>query len=66
VTTSSVRSELEMLTALLRHFEWAPRSRTSNLYEVWGPEDDEEEEVLVPLTHSEGTLPRCFSGHGGL
>lgn len=54
MTTSSVHSELEMLTALLRHFEWAPRSRTSNLYEVWGSGGDEEEEVLVPLDPQRG------------
>jgi hypothetical protein len=54
VTAASTGPELEILTALMRHFEWAPRSRTSNLYEVWGPEDDEDEEVLVPLDPQRG------------
>ncbi|GAA2528190.1 hypothetical protein [Winogradskya humida] len=45
----------ERITALLRHFDWTPVSREPGLYEVWRPDEDEDEgdaELLIPLDPS--------------
>ena len=43
----------ERVTALLRHFDWVPVSRISGLYEVWRPDEEEDdEELLIPLDPS--------------
>lgn len=46
-----MNEELSMtsLTALLRHFDWAPASKNPGLYEIWQPPKDEFAEVLIPL-----------------
>lgn len=50
-SNSAVASlDTEGVTALLRHFEWTPVSRVPGLYEVWRPEEEEDnEELIIPL-----------------
>ncbi|MFC6152044.1 hypothetical protein, partial [Mumia xiangluensis] len=48
-------SELEVLTALLRHFDWSPTSHVLGAYEVWTERlRDSDDEVLLPLDPSRG------------
>ncbi|TQJ19726.1 hypothetical protein [Kribbella jejuensis] len=48
-------SELEVLTALLRHFDWSPTSHVPGAYEVWTERlRDSDDEVLLPLDPSRG------------
>lgn len=45
--------ERAVLTALLRHFDWSPKTGVPSLYEVWQGEDSSLE-VLVPLDPERG------------
>lgn len=44
----------EMLTAVLRHFDWSPASKAPGRYEIWTPEDSDDDQVLMPLDPSRG------------
>lgn len=44
----------EVLTALLRHFHWAPSARELGLYEVWTAQDSPDSQVIVPLDPQRG------------
>lgn len=49
--------DTQMITAVLRHFDWSPVSKAPGLYEVWAQDEDdadEEEQVLVPLDPDRG------------
>jgi hypothetical protein len=48
----------ETLTALLRHFHWAPTSKEPGRYEVWTTQDSPGDEVVIPLDPEKGD----FSG----
>ena len=58
--------EAETLTALLRHFHWAPTSKEPGRYEIWTTQDNPSNEVIVPLDPTKGDfaglveqLPHC-------
>lgn len=43
------------MTALLRHFNWAPKSKVPGRYEVWAAtREREDDEVIVPLDPEKG------------
>jgi hypothetical protein len=46
--------DTETLTALLRHFHWAPTSKEPGRYEVWTAQDSPNREVIVPLDPEKG------------
>jgi hypothetical protein len=46
--------DTEALTALLRHFNWAPTSKVPGRYEIWTTRDREDDEVIVPLDPQKG------------
>lgn len=55
-------SDLEVLTALLRHFDWTPTSRVPGAYEVWTERlRDSDDEVLLPLDPSRGDFGALLS-----
>lgn len=47
-------SDAGTLTAVLRHFDWSPESKAPGLYEVWTPDDDPDDQVLLPLDPARG------------
>jgi hypothetical protein len=47
--------DAQMITAVLRHFDWSPASKAPGLYEVWKPDEDlDDEQVLLPLDPNRG------------
>ncbi|MEU8306892.1 hypothetical protein AB0C84_25380 [Actinomadura sp. NPDC048955] len=46
--------ETETLTALLRYFDWAPRSKVPGRYEVWSADESDDKELIIPLNPSMG------------
>jgi hypothetical protein len=48
MTPEPSTSSANILTALLRHFDWSPTSRVPGRYEAWTLEDSDEE-IIVPL-----------------
>ena len=56
-TPEAAGLDTQILTAVLRHFDWAPVSKAPGIYEVWAPNEDdtsEEEQVLLPLDPDRG------------
>lgn len=47
--SSTPEVESETLTALLRYFDWAPRSKVPGRYEVWSPDESDDSELIIPL-----------------
>lgn len=41
--------DADIVTALLRHFQWAPSQKVPGRYEAWSREGDDDHEVIVPL-----------------
>ena len=52
----------ELVTAMLRHFDWSPTSKAVGRYEIWTlPDTDESTEVLVPLDPARGDFEDLVS-----
>ena len=47
-TSSSWSADANLVTAILRHFQWAPTQKVPGRYEAWSP-DGSANEVTVPL-----------------
>jgi len=56
-TPEATGLDTQMITAVLRHFDWSPVSKAPGLYEIWTPDTEdasEEEQVLLPLDPDRG------------
>lgn len=56
-TPQTTGLDTQIITAVLRHFDWSPISKAPGLYEVWTPDTEdelEEEQVLLPLDPQRG------------
>jgi hypothetical protein len=51
---------IETVTALLRYFDWSPTARLPGVYEIWSPEDNEREELIIPLDEGRGDFRRLL------
>ncbi|NKS31218.1 hypothetical protein GS534_13270 [Rhodococcus hoagii] len=47
-------ASVETLTAVLRHFQWAPTGKMPGRYEVWQADELSDDEVIVPVDPSRG------------
>jgi len=47
-------TDTELVTAMLRHFDWSPTSKATGRYEIWTLPDKDSGEVLVPLDPAKG------------
>jgi hypothetical protein len=62
----TIIDNLETLTVLMRHFDWAPSAGVAGRYEVWSPEGtdaddaDDVDEVVVPLDPQRGDYGRLI------
>lgn len=57
IPAPAVTLDAQMITAVLRHFDWSPESKAPGLYEIWTPDTDdapEGEQVLLPLDPQRG------------
>ena len=51
-------NNLETLTVLLRQFHWSVSAGEVGRYEVWSPESDSDDEIVVPLDPRRGDFVR--------
>ena len=61
MSTPDASIEADALTALLRHFDWSPRSKVPGRFEIWvthsSGDEGEDNEILVPLDPTRGDFP---------